>query len=398
VQERPSMALDKLVSLKLEAAVDQLDENRSALLYLVVTNTAAVPVTVKKIDSFGPEFITLAAPVLGAGITLPPQGSQTFPVKATVKDQVIPGNQRVVLAVDLSWIDGGKSRDGTLSVAQTLPVDVFGESDLLKLMGVPSFLFLPGFLFLATFAALWTRITPKTEPATDYSLSEKALLAISLSLVATFIYPVFTHRNYLRGYGLRDVRTVWFGSILLALIVWIVVVGVMAAVAHYRLWKKQQEDARVAAEHAEHIRKITPTKTDSPLDMVVRMGLNAVEFPPRQVMVNREGAKATRSFKVLPGSNADPTAWVAPPILMKHNGATASGCSWADLVGKMRQDEVTTSSEKLSNFLQYAHGQGWDAIWGEAGTIVGPTPIPEGNIAPVEQAPGVVFVQVPPES
>src|SRR5437667_40831 len=161
VQERPSMAIDKLVTLRLESAVDQLDENRSALLYVIVTNAAAVPVTVKKIQTYGPDFITLQVPDVGAGSTLAPQASQVFRILTTVSDRAITGNQRVVLAVDLAWTDAGKPRNGTLSVAQTLPVSVFGESDILKLMSVPSFLFLPGYLSVANLLTLRTRYTPR---------------------------------------------------------------------------------------------------------------------------------------------------------------------------------------------------------------------------------------------
>ncbi len=396
VQERASLAVDKLVTLKLEAAVDQLDENRSALLYVVVTNTTAVPVTVKAIETYSPDFIKFGVPKIGSDATLAPEASRTFQVPVTVTDRVVTGNQRVVLAVELAWVDAGKPRTGTLSVAQTLPVSVFGESDLLKLMGVPSFLFLPGFLALATFVGLWTRVAPRTKMAEPLTVAETALVAITLSLLATFVYPFLSGRNYLRGYGLRDVMLVWFGSMVFALLVWVGVAGTISLRAKFRRYEQQQAQQRDQAAQAEYIGRITPTKNDSPLDMLTRMALNSVQVPPEQVMASLAGSKPSRCFVVLPPASADAPVWVAPPIYLKRD-ATNPQAAWnqAQLLAELQKDGVTGNCESLIKFLRDAQLQGWSAEWGESGVVVSPTPVKTGDVKPIEPAQGFEFVQAP---
>lgn len=396
VQERASLAVDKLVTLKLEAAVDQLDENRSALLYVVVTNTAAVPVTVKAIETYSPDFIKFGVPEIGSNATLAPETSRTFRVPVTVTDRVVTGNQRVVLAVELAWVDAGKPRTGTLSVAQTLPVTVFGESDLLKLMGVPSFLFLPGFLALATFVGLWTRVAPRTKPAEPLTVADTALVAITLSLLATFVYPILSGRNYLRGYGLRDVMMVWFGSILFALVVWSGVAGTISLRAKLRRYQQQQAQQRDLAAQAEHIGRITPTKNDSPLDMLTRMALNGVQVPPEQAMASLAGSTATRCFVVLPSASAGAPVWVAPPIYLKRD-ATNPQAAWTQpqLLSELQKDGVTGNCESLMKFLRNAQLQGWSAEWGESGVVVSPTPVKTDDVNKVPPAQGFEFVQAP---
>jgi hypothetical protein len=395
VQERPSMAIDKQVTLKLESAVDQLDENRSALLFIVVTNGAAVPVTVSKIEPYSPDFIKFGAPDVGKGVTLAPESSQIFRVPVTVTDTAITGNQRVVLAVDLTWTDAGKSCNSTLSVAQTLPVSILGESDLLKLMGVPSFLFLPGFLWLATFGALWKRVAPKTqlvEPT--LTAAETALIAVSWSFVIVVAYPKLTHgRSYLRGYGLRDVMTVWFFSILLAMLAWILLVGGRKLLIRVRFLIQQQKEKQAAEVRAEYIRQITPNKNDSPFDMLVRMQLNGVDLPPQLAEVILGGVRAPRSFLVLPKPDANAKVWVAPPIFMiKREPGVQGGWSRQQL-NTILQGRVTENYDRFLQFLRDAKIAGWDAQWGESGVIVGPTPVLEGDVKHKPPAQAFEFLQ-----
>ncbi len=391
VQERPPLAIDKQVTLKLESAVDELDENRSARLYMVVTNMAAVPVTVKKIETYAPDFLRMMTPNLGNGVVLQPQTAQTFPVTVTITNTAVPGNHRVILAVDLSWVDAGQTRTGAVAVAQTLPVSILGESELLKLMGVPSFLFLPGFLALATFAALWTRVAPKKKILEPLSIEEKALLAVSVSFIAAFVYPWFANgRSYLSGYGLRDVISVWFGSILAATIAWILLSAFLAIRIRIRIAKAN----RIARQHEDEVRQKTPTKNDSPVQMLERMVLLGATLPPKQVMVNLGSAKAARAFQVLPEPDASEKFWVTPPVLMTRAGGTSTGWSREQLIAELQKEGVDKDPGKLEKVLSSAQNSGWTAEWGSSDFIVGPSPVGKESLGEAAQAQAFDFVSL----
>ena len=387
VQELPPMDIGKLVTVKLESAIDELDEYHSAHLYLVVTNAAAVPVTVTNIELYGPNFVTLTSES-AKNIVLEPQTSRAFPVQAKVGDQAAPGNYRVVFAIDLSWTDGGKLRTGAVTTAQTLPVSILGQSELLKLMGVPSFLFLPGFLALAAFGFLWLRIAPKPEHPGQYSVEEKALAAVTISILTAIVYPWLAHgRNYLNGYGLRDVVWVWFGSIGLAVGAWILGAGSLAFRARARRLKAERQ-ARADAEAAN---RRMPTKNDSPSKMLDRMQANQVGLPPLQVMARLGSARPARAFLVVPAGGPIPESWVVPPIVLTRNPA---GADWTRdrVVQELKKDETRADPARLAKFFAEAEKAGWTAQWGASDAVLGPSPVAANDKQDVAQAPGFNFV------
>lgn len=390
VQELPPMDIGKLVTVKLESAVDELDEYHSAKLYLVVTNAAAVPVTVTDIEPYGPKFVTLKLES-AKNIVLEPQTSRAFAVEATVNDQAAPGNYRVVFAIDLAWTDAGKPRTGAVTTAQTLPISILGQSELLKLMGVPSFLFLPGFLALAAFGFLWLRIAPKPEHPQQFSVEEKALAAVTISILTAVVYPWLAHgRNYLNGYGLRDVVWVWFGSIGFAVACWIVSAGALALRARARRLKAERQ-ARADAEAAN---RRMPTKNDSPAKMMDRMLANQVGLPPLQVMATLGSAHPARAFLVVPPGGPIMESWVVPPIMLTRKPA---GADWTrdQVVQELAKDETMADPASLARFFAEAEKAGWTAQWDASDAVVGPTPVAADHTQrPDAQQPGFNFVDV----
>ena len=387
VQELTPLDIDKLVTVKLESAVDELDEHHAAQLYLVVTNSSAVPVTVTRIVPYGPDFLTLNANS-ASNTVLEPQTSRTFPVTAKVGDQAAPGNYRVVLAIDLSWTDGGKPRTGAVATAQTLPVSILGQSEILKLMGVPSFLLLPGFLALATFGFLWARIAPKKKILDPLSVEEKALLAVSLSFLTAFVYPFLAHgRNYLNGYGLRDVVWVWFGSIGFAMAAWIVASGSRAMYARAQRLKAERQ----ARADADAVNRRMPTKNDSPSKMLDRMQANHVGLPPHQVKVKLGSAQKARAFLVVPAGGPITESWVVPPIALIPDPA---GTTWThdQVATELGKDATMADAASLAKFLGEAEKVGWKAQWGASDVIIGPTPIGVNDKEDAPAAPGFNFV------
>lgn len=391
VQDRSFLSIDKLATIRLEAAVDHLDENQSATLYIVVSNTSPVPITIHGIQPFGPKFIELKTPPIGGGVVLGPQESRTFSVEAKVTDQALAGNQRVVIQADLAWTENGIPRTGTLSVAQTLPVTIFGESDLLKVLGVPSFLFLPGFLFLTTFHLLWTRVSPRIKVADSATTSETALISVSLSFFAILIYPWATHRNYLHGYGVRDVMNVWFGSIVIALAIWCLVAGIRLIAMFTRNYFARRAAERAAQENEERIRVKTPTKDDSPLEILQRMCLVGMSAPAEQAKVSLDGSRSARCFVVMHPAEENQQYWVTPPIVLRSKKEIVSPWSRVEIAAQLEQPNRTGSYEQLHSFLDSVQNAGWTVAWGESGAIYGPTPVADLKIE--DRAQGFEFVQ-----
>src|SRR5690242_3833744 len=189
IQERPPLAIDKLVDVRLEAAIDSLKEKPPTQMYLVVINRASVPVTITGLKAYAPASININPETLKVDpVLLPPQSSHVFPITASVSNQARSTNERIVFQADLAWNDAGRPQKGSVLVAQTVPVSVFGESDILKLLGVPSFFLLPGFLALTTFTLLWTRVVPKKGLTPALTTAEFGLIAVTLSFAAL---PIF---------------------------------------------------------------------------------------------------------------------------------------------------------------------------------------------------------------
>jgi hypothetical protein len=398
IAEKAELSADKLVTLKIESAIDQFDERHPTNLYLVATNTSSIPVTVKKVHADSPGFITLTSSPAGDTV-IPPSGSQTFVIVAKTDGTGPPGNQRVILDADLNWIDLGKPQALTISVAQTLPLSVLGESDLLKLIGVPSFLFLPGFLAMAIFSAIWSRTKEAGYPELKLTLAETAVAAVTLSIAAAVVYPLFPpHRDYLSGYGLRDVFWVWVGSIVLGVLAWAILFAVYNLRRRIAERRSAQKAALLAAENEARLREITPTKTDTPLDILARMQLIHLQPPPKQTLVSLAGAPKVRAFLLVPndlvGAPPDSPSWVAPPISLSPTAQVDAAWSRASLIYKLKQDGIFKDYRSLATLLTEAQSAGWKVEWGESGAIISPTPVRPNALEDVPYAQGFNFIRI----
>jgi hypothetical protein len=416
VTEHALMDVNKLVAMKLESAVSQFDQKHPAYLYLVVTNASTTPVTVTTVRADRPPFLFLIPKPAGDPATwdldeqcksksvnvaspiqaiVPPSASKTFPVIACASNNAPIGTQRVILDADLTWIDNGKTRTSTISVAGTLPISVLGESDLLKLIGVPSFLFLPGFLALATFAALWSRTLSASDPELKLSTAETAVAAVTLSIVSAIVYPHFPgNRDYLSGYGLEDIFRVWFGSILFGVAAWTILFAVVSLRRRAVEMQRAREAAVAAEMEAKRVKEITPTKQDTPLQILARMALLSLPCPPPQALVSLAGTPQVRAFVVVPGGAVGQQVWVAPPIELRPKAGTAQEWSRKELIEKLKQDRIFEDLRGLTVLLTAATRAGWELSWGESGAIVGPTPLQQAGVTPTTPQRGFMLIEI----
>jgi hypothetical protein len=253
---KPEVA-QQVASVEVATSLTALNEQQPGQVYLLVTNTSDFQLQVNRLISEGPDFITLDIrgfrdasngqqqagnaqqqankcnnvanesrdEVPTGSLLIPPRQSITIAIAVSTSCPVQPGNQLLVFQIGIQWQDEGQLQTGNLVAHQVVQVGVLGSSEILTLLGIPSFLFLPGFLALITIRLLWQLSTKK--PAEDYPLKtlspEFGLIAVSLSGIAAFLYPPitqwFTHvrRDYLVRYDLSDIVHIWLASVGLAI-------------------------------------------------------------------------------------------------------------------------------------------------------------------------------------
>jgi len=310
VQDRPHETIDKIAEAQVETSLDLLQEYRSGIIFLIVRNKSDVPVRVVRVSGEKPDFIDLELPDVSSGVTLAPQESRALVVKATTEDSLQAGKHVLLFDIGLAWEKAGRSWTGSLVATHKLDVGILGESDILKLIGVPSFLLVPGFLMTMAFMMLWTHVDPKREGGKlplEAKSSEFWLIAITLSLVTAPLYPPITdifgpRRNYLRGYGLRDVVQVWLGSLAVATLAWLAVVVIRNVRARVRYQRAADQE-----------RRTYPAEGDSPVQVLRKLAGLGASYPPELVNVTVEGATTAYFFL----AEVRDRVWVAPPVRLE---------------------------------------------------------------------------------
>jgi succinate dehydrogenase hydrophobic anchor subunit len=182
-------------------------------------------------------------------------------------------------------------------------------------LGVPSFLLLPGFLMVTTFLAFRKRL-PFGSPSTVTAKStEFWLFAITLSLLAAFLYPIMTgvfgtSRDYLKGYEVKDVFQVWMGAVISGVVWWLGYESLRKFSAYLR--NKYIEFLK---------RRKTPSEKDSPTDVLRKLARAHVKFPLKQADVTISG-KSERYFVLQQGQKGK-WVWVAPVMRWKWKRSDA---------------------------------------------------------------------------
>lgn len=85
-----------------------------------------------------------------------------FDVSAT--DVVRPGKHLLAFEIELKWQEEGQKQESTLIASHEVDVGVFGESEILTLLGVPAFFLLPGFLLLVVLRIFILPVKRREDP------------------------------------------------------------------------------------------------------------------------------------------------------------------------------------------------------------------------------------------
>lgn len=244
VAPREPEAVAQVASAEVKTAMKSLVERRPGLVYLVINNTSNVPVDIVSAESRAPAFIAVEPGKITQRRTLPPRDTLVLPFDVKTAGAIRPGKHLLLFQVGLEWESGGRKASGTLVATHETDVGILGESEILTLLGVPTFLVLPGFLMLVTLGLLWQHVPPRTEgDRKPYPFAKVSpefwVVAISVSIAAAILDPWITgffgqRRNYLDGYELIDVVRVWAGSIFAGILVFVAWRAVTAGISRWR--------------------------------------------------------------------------------------------------------------------------------------------------------------------
>ena len=280
VAERPAADIASIAEVKVRTALTRLRERDPYLLFLEVRNKYSLPIQVSRIIPGKTQYVKLRLPDLGAEARLAPNEVRAFPVEAVAADAAQPGKRLLVFEVRLAWQERGRARTGSLVATHECQLGVVGESELLKLLGLPTFYLVPGFLILTAFVALWRWVAPRRTIATPATDPRYWAVVITLSLLMAPAYPAVTgwlgeRRDYLSGYGLRDVFRVWMISLAAGLLLW-----ALAAVVRWGGLKLSR-------------RFLAPSPGDRPIWFLDKLAVAGVTLPLPETTVTVGGQQTT---------------------------------------------------------------------------------------------------------
>lgn len=359
VAARQPETAEQVAEVRLEAAQAAIMERRPGLIYLIVTNTTDVPIQVTHISQSGPAFVTFGPPDLGNGVSLGARQVRAFPIKVEATGAVQPGKHLLLFEVALAWEKTGRAWTGSLAATHEVEIGVLGESEILTAIGVPSFLILPGFLMVMTWGLLWRLLPAK---ATDFPLKaatpEFWFVAITLSLLTAIVYPFATiilgaPRNYLDGYTLGDIISIWFASIILAGVIYLLGAGGYNLWRHLRLW---QERRRI------------PSSKDTPITVLKKLHQQNLGLELKRVEFTMQGENQ-RAFLLENHDESQTRLWIGPAIIVEW----LEGASPALQQKVEQQLNPKGSAARLAELLQ--EGQKLGALrvrWKPMGRITGP--------------------------
>jgi hypothetical protein len=209
----------KAIEASIEGNFDAVSEQRPGYAHLVVTNNLEVPVRMH-VDVEQPPDIFRKLMV--SDFDVPARSSWQQPIELKVDHRTTPGPYSLVFTLQATWQRAGYQEQRTVVISKTATAGVFFESELLKVLGIPSFLVLPGSLVLFTIQlmlmlGIFGLKNDSKLPQLTVTSPGFWILAISLSGIFAFAYIAITNTNYLLRYGAEDLRNVWLWSIVIGI-------------------------------------------------------------------------------------------------------------------------------------------------------------------------------------
>jgi hypothetical protein len=230
---------------------------------------------------------------------------------ATAKDRVTPGKQLLLFKVRLLTDRGARD----YLVTREVSVGVLGQSEILKLLGVPSFFLLPGFLAVTAFQFFWGLFAVKFGGSKDPPWGKEKeffwLLAVSASLAISSLFLLW-RRDVFAFYGLFDVMVIWWVSITIGSLCYL---GVHLGKVRQKKKEKEEEErlTREKKEQEERLERATyPQEGDLPLVVLHKMKDHQLTLVRPLVKLQDMD---TPFFQLYPHAT-DGTIYACPPMLL----------------------------------------------------------------------------------
>ncbi len=303
IQERQVPAIDKLIALKVETPVKVLGENQEGLVIVSLQNLSAYPLTLESLEAGGVRYITAAPREATSNVAIAPRSTESFAFGVTLKSPYQIGDEVLVFDARIRWAQDGREFTGSQQVSKTIPIGVVTEqSDLLKLLGMPTYLLLPGFLVMIAFGFCWKRFSPKADLGLTPTNVEFWVLTITLSIPLIVVYRGYAAlvglpSRFPDTFGLADILRLWVISLLLGVLFWWLILLVRKA-----------------------LKREIPLPEDTPLSILRKLELNKSGIYLWQADYNN-----TR-FAIFPPVKDEPgKVWLLPFIHFEFTPAAPVG-------------------------------------------------------------------------
>ncbi|HXO38269.1 MAG TPA: hypothetical protein VN872_06505 [Candidatus Acidoferrum sp.] len=301
VKLREPQALESVAAIDIKSTLESLTDSDKGEIVVIVSNKTSRPITVS-IAPTAPLFIKLTPSPAGPQIPekeIEGLRTETFTFIASANGRVRPGKQLLMFKVRLLT---DPERD--YLITREVSVGVIGQSEILKLLGVPSFFLLPGFLALSSFQLLWGLLAGKFGGSKDPPWGKEKetfwLIAVTASLAISSLFLLW-RRDVFSFYSLFDVMVIWWISI---------TIGALCYLAIH-LWRIQQEKKQKAQEEQLE-QAMYPQPGDSPL-LVLR------KMKDHQLTLDRPRVKVKdldMPFFELYGHEKDGSVYVCPQMVL----------------------------------------------------------------------------------
>jgi hypothetical protein len=315
-------ATQKPVEASIDGTLDAVSQQRPGAVYLLVTNNLDVPMDVS-VDHKVAQTAIVVSPVTPFQVQA--RSTVSTKIDVTTASRVTPGVYPILLGVNAKWDWAGRKEERHMTLSKPATIGVFFESELLKALGVPSFLVLPGclmvfaFEFLLSFNLMGLKDYSKL-PDLGVSSPGFWILSISLSALFAFGYYAVLKVNYLQSYGVDDLRNVWVSSIPFGFLAYY-------GIARYSLmWRNA------------HV----PNSSDSPITILQKLASNDLGIVLPRVSL---GDAALFGFVIERIEDGKTMLWIAPRIIATWQaGATAQqrAALQTEMDGNRRPAEIAT--------------------------------------------------------
>ena len=299
IKLREPQTLENIAAIDIKTTLESLTKGDEGQLLVTVTNKMVQPIRAT-ITPTAPKFITLDPKA--RDVKVDALRTEMFPFTATANGQVSPGKQLLIFQIQLATSKG--KRD--FLITREVNVGILGGSEILKLLGVPSLLFLPGFLFVSSFMLLWRwkvlRPVGADSPPLEETLAETKsgfwVVSITLSLIMSGTI-LLVRKNFFSFYGLGDLTMLWMVSI---------VIGCGTYVAYRRIANEIARRERLRQEQARQARY--PQPSDSQVQILHKLKQFGQHMELSRVKLKK---KADSLFLLW---NEDGAAYVCPEMVL----------------------------------------------------------------------------------